>query len=101
MRVYKILEEKRPSENFKRWVPMVRCTTPNANMIVADDSLLCWKTLPYGNKMISAGYTRTKKEAEDLIDSYEARMQELDGQCIVDQSIYKPKKPRKTKKGKK
>lgn len=94
MRRYKIIKEKRPSEKFIRWVPMVANTiTKNykiPGVIVDDSTLWDWKLLPYVVEN-GRGYCETLPDAKRLIDAYELLKKEQNGDFIIDEIEYKPK----------
>ena len=94
MRRYKIIKEKRPSEKFIRWTPMVTNTiTKNykiPGVIVDDSTLWDWKLLPYGVELNDIGYCKTLPDAKRLIDAYELYMKEQNGDFIIDEIEYKP-----------
>ena len=46
MRKYKIIEEKVPSEDFTRWIPMFTNTITKTGVMVSDQNLWEWKRLP-------------------------------------------------------
>ena len=80
MRKYKIIEEKRPSEDFTRWIPMVTNTITKSGGIVDDSTLWEWKLLPHGfwlnetlHKSGYRGYCKNLLDAQKLIDGYENR----------------------------
>jgi len=91
MRKYKIIEEKRPSEDFTRWIPMVTNTITKTGVIVDDPTLWKWELLPYGVKLNEVGYCKNLLDAQNLIDGYENYQKELNGDFIVNEIEYKPK----------
>ena len=90
MRKYKIIEEKRPSEDFTRWIPMVTSTITKTGVIVDDPILWEWKLLPY-KLSLKTGYCKNLLDAQKLIDDYENYQKELNGDFIVNEIEYKPK----------
>ena len=88
-RKYKIVEEKRPSDNFTRWTPMVANTINNYGEILTDENLI-WEVLPYG-VVYQIGYCKSKEESMTLIDRYENYQQEHEGKFIVGETNYEPK----------
>ncbi|NIP31036.1 MAG: hypothetical protein GTO02_14840 [Candidatus Dadabacteria bacterium] len=91
MRKYKIIEEKRPSEDFTRWIPMVTNTITKSGVIVDDPTLWEWKLLPYGGDFNEVGYCKNLLDAQKLIDGYENYQKVLNGDFIVNEIEYKPK----------
>jgi hypothetical protein len=98
MRKYKIIEEKRPSEDFTRWIPMVTNTITKSGGIVDDSTLWEWKLLPHGfwlnetlHKSGYRGYCKNLLDAQKLIDGYENHQKEINGDFIVNEIEYKPK----------
>jgi len=91
MRNYKIIEEKLPSEDFTRWIPMFTNTITKTGIMVSDQNLWEWKRLPAvrpcGNKI----YCKTLLEAQEIIDRYENNKKEEEGHFIVNEFEYKPK----------
>lgn len=90
MRRYKIIKEKRPSEKFTRWIPMVTNTITKTGVIVDDSKLWIWKLLPYGVELNDIGYCKTLPDAKRLIDAYELYEKEQNGDFIIDEIEYKP-----------
>jgi len=94
MRKYKIIEEKIPSEDFTRWIPMVTNTITKTGRIVDDPGYWKWERLPavrpFGNK----SYCKTLLEAQEIIDRYENYKKEEEGHFIVNEFEYKPKQRR-------
>lgn len=91
MRKYKIIEEKRPSEDFTRWIPMVTNTITKTGLIVEDPIFWKWKLLPYELSLNETGYCKNLLDAQKLIDDYENYQKELNGDFIVNEIEYKPK----------
>ena len=103
MRKYKIIEEKIPSEDFTRWIPMVTNTITKTGIMVSDQNLWKWEKLPeweklsdnsnfwsvgkFGNK----SYCETFLEAQELIDRHENYKKHEEGDFIVNEFEYKPK----------
>ena len=91
MRKYKIIEEKRPSEDFTRWIPMVTNTITKTGIIVGDPTLWEWELLPCVVELNEGGYCKTLLDTQKLIDRYENYQKELNGDFIVNEIEYKPK----------
>lgn len=91
MRKYKIIEEKRPSEDFTRWIPMVTNTITKTGLIVDDPIFWKWKLLPYELSLNETGYCKNLLDAQKLIDDYENYQKELNGDFIVNEIEYIPK----------
>ena len=86
MRKYKIVEEKRPTEDFTRWVPMVTNTLdPTGRIIDGDELQFKWKKIPTNNLFFF------EEKAEELIDRYEMGQLIEGGKFIVSENEYKPK----------
>lgn len=88
MRKYKIIEEKIPSEDFTRWIPMVTNTILKSGVIVDEPTLWEWELLPYRNDL---GYCKNLLDAQKLIDRFENYQKQLDGDFIVNEFEYEPK----------
>jgi len=91
MRKYKIIEEKIPSEDFTRWIPMVTNTITKNGCIVDDPTLWKWERLPAVGAFSNKSYCKTFLEAQELIDNYEDYKKEGEGYFIVNEFEYKPK----------
>lgn len=105
MRKYKIIEEKIPSEDFTRWIPMVTNTIEKSGVIVDEPTLWKWELLP--NKLpkdrdwwiindvdpysSEVSYCKNLLDAQKLIDRHENYKKHEEGDFIVNEFEYKPK----------
>lgn len=78
-RIYKIVEEKKPSEDFTRWYPMYKIKNTEIDI---DSS---WHQVSF-----IKGYYKTKEEAQTAIDTFEKQSLESEGVYIVGEHDYKP-----------
>jgi hypothetical protein len=85
MRKYKIIEEKRPTDGFTRWIPMVTSPKKNGGRIVEN-----WEKLKTYVNFSNKGYFEKKERAEEFINRYEVHMQEIEVAFIVDETEYTP-----------
>ena len=91
MRKYKIIEEKIPSEDFTRWIPMVTNTITKTGDILSDQNYWKWEKLPAVGGFSFKSYCETFLEAQELIDRYENYKKQEEGDFIVNEFEYKPK----------
>ena len=91
MRKYKIIEEKLPSEDFTRWIPMFTNTITKNGIMVSDQNLWEWERLPAVGAFSNKIYCKTLLEAQEIIDRYENNKKEEEGHFIVNEFEYKPK----------
>jgi len=91
MRKYKIIEEKIPSEDFTRWIPMVTNTITKTGIMVSDQNLWEWEKLPAVEVFSNKSYCETFLEAQELIDRHENYKKQEEGDFIVNEFEYKPK----------
>ena len=94
MRKYKIIEEKVPSEDFTRWIPMFTNTITKTGVMVSDQNLWEWKRLPAVGGFSYKSYCETFLEAQKLIDRYENNKKQEEGDFIVNEFEYEPKQER-------
>ena len=91
MRKYKIIEEKVPSEDFTRWIPMFTNTITKTGVMVSDQNLWEWKRLPAVGGFNYKSYCETFLEAQEIIDRYENYKKQEEGDFIVNEFEYEPK----------
>ena len=91
MRKYKIIEEKVPSEDFTRWIPMFTNTITKTGFMVSDQNLWEWKRLPAVEGFSYRTYCETFLEAQEIIDRYENYKKQEEGDFIVNEFEYEPK----------
>lgn len=88
-RKYKVVEEKRPTDDFTRWIPMIAKAIDKTGKIIKEDELI-WENLPYG-EIYDKGYVDSKEKAEACINRYEINRKESEGAFKINEYFYNPK----------
>ena len=91
MRKYKIVEEKRPTEDFTRWLPMVIKTITPSGQILDEVDYKWDNVFIVEERHYTTGYVKAMERAREIIDKCEMGYRQREGAFIVSETEYKPK----------